>query len=63
MRDEAARRGVAEAEIRLWRSEAGHIDAASLAAPERLIAPIEDDGKNLGKAIKAYAELVKINPF
>jgi triphosphatase len=63
MRDEAAQRGVAEAEFRLWRSAAGSVNAASPAAPERLVAPIEDDGKNLGKATKAYAELAKIHPF
>jgi inorganic triphosphatase YgiF len=62
MRDEAARRG-GETELRLWRSETGHADAAPPAAPAFLAAPIEVDGKNLGKAMKAFAELVRIDPF
>ena len=63
MRDEAARRSGAETELRLWRSEAGRIEAAPPAASERFIAPMEIDGKNLGKAMKAFAELAKIDPF
>ena len=63
MRDEAARRIGGEAELRFWRSEAGRADAAPPAAPALVVAPIEVDEKNLGKAMKAFAELVRIDPF
>ena len=63
LRDEEARRGVEEAEMQLWRGEAGNTDAASLAAAKRLDAAAHDGGKNLAKAMRAYAALVNINPF
>jgi CHAD domain-containing protein len=63
LRDSEARRRMAEAEIRLWRSATRNIDAASLAAAERLAALIGDDGESFRKALKACAKLVKINPF
>ena len=63
LNDEEATRGVAEAEIGLWRSAAGCIEATSPAGPERPVAPIGDHAKNLGKAIKAYAKLLRTDPF
>ncbi len=63
MRDKAARVGGVQAELHLWRSESGRIDAAPPAAPAPIVAPIEVDGKNLGRAMKAFAELVRIDPF
>jgi CHAD domain-containing protein len=63
LHDEEATRGVAEAEIRLWRSEGGHMEAASPDAPERLVAPTGDHAKNLRNAIKAYARLLRTDPF
>ncbi|MGO9673100.1 MAG: CHAD domain-containing protein [Methylocella sp.] len=63
LHDEEATRGVVEAEIRLWRSEAGHIEAAAPAAPARPAARTDERDENVEKAIKAYARLVKTNPF
>jgi len=63
LHDEEAKRGVAEAEIRLWRSAGGHIEAASPGAAEPLAAPTGAHAKNLGKAIKAYARLLRTDPF
>ncbi len=63
LHDEEATLGVAEAEIRLWRSAGGHIEAASPGAAEPLAAPTGAHAKNLGKAIKAYARLLRTDPF
>jgi triphosphatase len=62
MHDEEARRGVVEAEMSLWRSGARPIEAPSIAPPEP-VALSDAYGQNLDKAMKAYAGLIKINPF
>jgi inorganic triphosphatase YgiF len=63
MHDEEARRGVAEAEMSLWRSGAQPIEPQPIASPPRPVALSDAHRENLEKAMNAYAELSRINPF
>jgi CHAD domain-containing protein len=63
LRDAEARPAMAQSEIRLWRSAAGNVDAASLAAAERFASPVGDSGAYLDKALKACADLARTDPF
>ncbi len=63
LHDEEARRGVADAEISLWRSATGSAAPASRAAPDRPAAAIDAEAECLRKAIRAYAGLARDDPF
>jgi inorganic triphosphatase YgiF len=63
LRDVEERRRMTEAEMRLWRSAAGTVEAPPLATVGRSAARVRQDGESLGQALEACARLIRTDPF